>query len=171
MKLRSILSVVFFLSCLVTLQAQDVKVAVADVNYIMANIAQAQVPEFMNAQENIQLYGEKLQEELGTKYQALEQLAATYGQNPTQEQIQELQQKELEFQQEQQNAQNKLAQKENDELQPIYKLIEDAMLGIINEQGFTFVLRKEALLYEMPGTDISNEILTRMGLTPISDSE
>lgn len=166
MNLKYTFLVILFFVSVISLSAQETKVAVADVNYIMANVAQAQVPEFMNAQENIQLYGEKLQDDLAILYRELEELTQKEG--VTQE---ELQQKELEFQQAQQNAQNKLAVKENDELQPIYKMIEEAMLGIISEQGYTYVMRKEALLYELPGIDISNEILSRMGITPVSESE
>lgn len=156
--------------------AQDTKIAVVDANYIMASIAQAQTPEYVSAQENVQLYGQKLQEDLQIKIQTLQQEAGeleasigTMTEEAANQAVQEFRQRELELQQEQQNAQNKLAQKEAEELEPIYKMIEEAIIGIVSEQGYSHVLRKEALLYEPPNADISNEVLNRMGVSPASN--
>jgi len=152
-------------------QGQDVKIGVVDANYIMAQIAKAELPLYKTAQANVETYGKKLEEEIQRKVQEFQQQAQTYeagAANMTEEGLrkaqQDLAQREQEIRQFQQEAQIKLQQKEAEELEPIYQEIQEIINAIAQEQSFTHILRKEVLLYEPADADISDEILSRMGV-------
>lgn len=147
------------------------KIGYFDLNYVLP-----QLPDFKVAQSELQSYQSKLEEdfkakqqELQTKYQKYLNEGASMP-DPTRQALEKeigsLQEQLQEFQA---SAAESIQKKENALLAPIYKKIEEAIVAVAKENGYTYILRREALLYEPEdGTgDISDLVLKKLGVTPV----
>ena len=72
----------------------------------------------------------------------------------------ELQAKEEQLQLKQTNIQADLQKRQQQVFDPIEKRIQEAIVQVANENGYAYVLRKEALLHFPPADDIS-ELVTK----------
>ena len=161
---------VFLLFLLIgyTVQAQTVKAGYIDEQAIFA-----QLPEFKAAQTTLETYSKQLQKSIEDKKKGFDVKLKTYQEggetmSPAMKQALE---KELTGLQEQlqiagQDAQQQLQKKNEDLLKPIEDKVVKAIKDVATENSYTMVLRKEVLLYSVPGDDISNLVLKKLGVTP-----
>lgn len=147
---------------------QGQKVGHFDVNYVLP-----QMPEFKAAQTELQTYmkqlqdeGKRKEDEFKKKYEALSAAANTMKPEARDAKLQELQKLEGEIADFKTSSQTNFQKKQNEKLAPLYKKIEEKILEVSKEQNFDFILRIESLLYVDGGTDISDEVLKKMGVTP-----
>lgn len=144
------------------------KIGYFDLNYVLP-----QLPEFKIAQSELQSYQNKLEEDFQTKQRELQNKYQKYlneganmpdpSRQSLEREITNLQQQLQEFQA---SAAESIQKKENDLLAPIYKKIEDAILSVAKENGYTYIIRREALLYEPEdgSGDISDMVLKKLGV-------
>ncbi len=159
--MKKILSIVFFTMLIFGnfsfLQAQN-KFAHINTEQLLS-----QMPGRQQAQEELQRYAQELesqftamQTEFQTKYQDYLENEATYSdliKQSKQRELGSLQERITEFQE---SAQQDLAQRENQLLQPIIDKARDAIQEVAKEQGYTYVFDMSAgsLLYAEPSDDI-----------------
>ncbi|NJO01560.1 MAG: OmpH family outer membrane protein, partial [Bacteroidia bacterium] len=152
------------------LKAQN-KVGVFDVNYALP-----QLPDYKRAQSELEIYQKKLQEGLQAKQLDLQKLydqVQGLGPDAPQAQRQELGNKlqvgQEELQKAQQDAQTQFGKKQTELLEPLYKTLQDKINEVAKENGFSYVLRLEASLFEPENSNISDMVLKKMGVTPIAN--
>jgi outer membrane protein len=146
------------------------KIGHFDINYVLP-----QVPKAKAAQADIQAYSKKLQDDLALKDQELKVKYDKYlkegaamaepTRNASEKELQTLQQQMQEFQS---SAEQSIQKKQNDLMSPILADIEKNLKEVAKENGFTYIIRKEALIFETedPTLDVSVLLLKKMGITP-----
>jgi outer membrane protein len=80
-----------------------------------------------------------------------------------QKELQDLQARIQEFQQ---NAESSLQKKQQALLQPIYQLIQQNIKIVADENGYTYVFNADTLLHAPEGDNISDLVLKKLGVTP-----
>lgn len=132
-----------------------------------------QMPGRQQAQEELQRYAQELesqftamQTEFQTKYQDYLENEATYSdliKQSKQRELGSIQERITEFQE---SAQQDLAQRENQLLQPIIDQARDAIQEVAKEQGYTYVFDMSAgsLLYAEPSDDILRMVQDKLGI-------
>jgi outer membrane protein len=164
--------IVFALALLFTAmstQAQQ-KIGYFDVNYVLP-----QLPEAKAANADLSNYTKKLQEDMANrerdlmgKLEKYQKEAATMP-DPTrvafEKEIRALQEQLQEFQG---NAEQSIQKKQNDLMSPILAKVEKTLKDVAKENGYTFILNKQALLFEPEDKefDISDLVLKKLGVTP-----
>ena len=144
------------------------KIGVFDVNKGLP-----QLPEFKAAEKEIETYTAKLQEGIQKIQQEIQQVASiveregdTMPEARRQELGKQYQAKQQELQKAQQAAQDQLGKKRNDLLEPIYKKLQDNINAVAKAQGYSYILKIESSLYEPEANNITNAVLTKLGVTP-----
>ncbi|OJJ16660.1 hypothetical protein BKI52_32650 [marine bacterium AO1-C] len=152
----------------VTQSLAQTKLGYFDTNYVLGKL-----PEFKKAQEAIKIYTQQIQKEaqkkqteLQTKFQEYDAMRKKAGTPPAiiksrEEEIQRLQQ---ELQQFSQAAQKQVVQKENAILTPIYRKIQASIDKVAKANNFGIVMKKEAMLFELPQGNISDLVLKDLGV-------
>ncbi|HAS42559.1 MAG TPA: hypothetical protein DCS93_18915 [Microscillaceae bacterium] len=152
----------------VTESLAQTKLGYFDTNYVLSKL-----PEFKKAQTAIKTYTEQIQKEaqkkqaeLQAKFQEYDQLRKKQGTPPAilksrEEEIQRLQQ---ELQQFTQAAQQQVVKKENAILTPIYRKIQTSIEKIAKANNYAMVMKKEAMLFELPQGNISDLVLKDLGV-------
>lgn len=167
--------IAFFATVFTTAQTTFAqKIGYVDAAYLMANISEAKYSKYVIAQENLQLFGKKLEEEFQRKGAEFKQMmdeyeasAATMTETARKDKEEKLQKMQTDLQQFQQQAQQDIQRKEQEELKPVYDDIQTAINQIAAEQSFAFILSKDSLLFaSSPESDISREVLKKMNITP-----
>lgn len=165
---KSILLLAFlFLS--IGMQAQT-KVGTIDVNYILG-----QLPEIKSVDEGLKTYNTELQEELQKTIKKYEDLVADY--QATNETITEEEKTakeseivglENDIRNFRQKASVLLEMRRNELTQPLYEKIDGAMQEVIQDQKYTQIINvnANALAYGDPAYDITDDVLTKLGITP-----
>lgn len=148
--------------------AQAQKYGYFDVNYVVP-----QMPEFKQAESELKVYEKQLQDELQSKrktfdekYKALEAGAATMTDPVKESKVKELQTLEQQILEFQQSAQQKYQEKSAQKLEPIYAKLEKTLADFAKEGGYTYIFKKEALLFELPEYNVSDLVLKKLGITP-----
>jgi len=170
-KMKKIFSVVFFTIMIFGnfsfLQAQE-KFAHINTEQLLR-----QMPGRQQAQEELQRYAQELetqftamQTEFQTKYQDFLENESTYSdliKQSKQRELGSLQERITEFQE---SAQQDLAQRENQLLQPIIDQARTAIEDVAKEQGYTYVFDMSAgsLLYANPGDNILPLVKDKLGI-------
>lgn len=178
MRNKLLLTVIALAFCgLSVVQAQSpVKIAYADVDYILS-----QMPESRQVQSELQTHNKQLQSRLQAKYQEFQQKLQAYQQEAPnladatrQERESELGRMEQEFEKFQQEAQSSVQKKTAELMRPLYTKVGDNIEIVAKEQGYTYVLNGnvggvDVVLYADEGYDISDLVLKKMGVTPSQD--
>jgi outer membrane protein len=168
--LQSLVCAVLLLVALESFAQNPVKIGYFDYSYVIT-----QLPEAKAADADLKAYAEKLQKDLQAKENELRAKYERYMKEgekmapPTREALEkEIQTGQQNLQEFQQKAEADVAKKQEALLRPINEKLEKTLKEVAKENGFTFVLRKEALLYEPedPTLDVSVLVLKKMGITP-----
>ena len=134
------------------------------------------MPEYAKAQTDIQPMSKqyedeikRAEEEFQKKFADFQQEQKTLPQNileRRQKDLQEMQQKGIQFQQ---DAQQQLDQAYRGMMEPIYKILEDAVKAIGQAGGYTYVfdLARTDIPYidEAQSKDVTNDIKTKLGIS------
>lgn len=174
MKIKS-----FVIACLMlvgvtgTTVAQGLKIGYTNVDYILSLM-----PEAKQIQAELESYQKQLDNQLqakvqdyqtkGQEYQNLPETTSELVRKDKENEILNLQNSIQEFQQ---GAQQAVLQKRAELLQPAYDKIQKTIDDVAKENAYTHVLSTDTgggfvLLYGREEDNISNLILTKMGITP-----
>ena len=154
------------------LQAQS-KVGTIDVEYILSKM-----PQLEQANKDVKAYGDDLENQLQvkvTKYKALievyQQNEATYAEDIKKAKQDEIIAIEQEIQKFQKNGASLVQIRQNDLLNPLYKLIGEAVNAVASEEKFSQILTiNNTIVYLDPNFDITLSTMTKMGI-PIQKEE
>ncbi len=160
----------------VTAQAQETqKIGFADWNYIFN-----QLPEFKQIENELKTHGTQLENQLKAKGQELENKYKAYQAMPatTPDAIRADKERELQGMQEsiqkfQQDAEVSLRNKQTALMDPVFKKVGKAIEDVAKENSYTFIINPQSmsngediLLYSDEKYNISNLVLTKLGVTP-----
>ncbi|GAA0892490.1 hypothetical protein GCM10009122_21690 [Fulvivirga kasyanovii] len=173
--LLTVIALTFF--GLAAVQAQSaLKIAYADVDYILS-----QMPEAKQVESELKAHNTQLQNQLQAKYQEYQQKLQAYQQGAAtmvdairQEKETELAQLEQRIQKFQQDAQSSMQKKSTDLMQPLYTKVGNNIEAVAKENGYAYVLNGQVggidvVLYADEKYDISDLVLKKMGITPSSN--
>ncbi len=143
------------------------KVGIVDVEFILSNMPQMQV-----VHDNLEAYGKQLDVDLNKKIAEYKTLASayqsgkdTYTDAKRLEKQKELVELEDEVQKFQQNGAKLMDIKNTEFLQPLYKIIGDALEKVAKEQGYTQVMQSTVdVVYLDPAFDLTLPIIVEMGI-------
>lgn len=150
-----------------TSTAQSV-IGTIDADYILS-----QMPEMAQVNQELEAYGQELQTDLQETIQQYEQQVEVYQtENESytdtlrQEKEQEIIALENEIQGFRQKAQVMMQMKRNEITNPLYEKINEAMLAVIQEDGYTQILHagSNALAFSAEGSDITLKVMNRLGI-------
>lgn len=173
MKTKLVLFSVVFTLIGLAVQAQNVKIGYADVDYILS-----QMPDTKQVESELKTLNTQLQNQLQTKYQEYEQKlkqyqdqAATMADAIRSEKETELTQLQQRIQKLQQDAQTNIQKKSTDLMQPLYDKIGDSIEKVAKANGYTYVINGQVggidvVLYADDQYDVSDLVLKDMGITP-----
>jgi outer membrane protein len=139
------------------------KIAYVDVQRVISEVEEGKA-----AKNRLRTELDSKRAELDKKQKELEQLKADYDrqagvltEEAKQQKQKELQQKFMEAQQQANQMQRELADKEDETLRGI----SEKLIAVVNEvserEGFTYVIKKEALLAAPQAADLTNEVVRR----------
>lgn len=153
--------------------AQNLKIAYASPNYILAKM-----PESKQIESQLDTYGKQLENQLDakikefeTKYQSYESGRATMTELIRADKEQELQMLNKSIQDFQQKAQQDLQKKESELLEPLVDKVNNAIQAVANEKGYTYVFSSDAalgasfILHAPEENDISDMVLEKLGVS------
>lgn len=153
----------------ISMQAQS-KVGTIDVNYILG-----QLPEINSVEEGLKKYNAELQEELQKTIKKYEDLVtdyqatnATLSEEEKKTKENEIVSLENDIRNFRQKASVLLEMRRNELTQPLYEKIDGAMQQVIQDLKYTQVINvnANALAYGDPAFDITDDVLTQLGITP-----
>ena len=150
--------------------AQD-KLAYMDENYVVS-----QLPEYKTIQADMKTYEDRVKGELEAKNKEYETKLADFrakqeaGAEPIileakAKELQDLEQQILEMQR---NIQQEYQAELGKRLQPVYEKMQKTVDEVSAANGNAFVLRVEALYYQVEENNLSDAILKKLGVTPTS---
>mgnify|MGYP006188695307 FL=1 len=148
-------------------QAQS-KIGTIDADYILA-----QLPEIEAVNKGLETYNQELQADLDstlTKYESLIKVYQDNNASWTEEEVNtkanEIVSLENEIKSFRQKAQVLIQVKRNELTQPLYEKINQAMLAVVNKEGYTQILHiaSSALAYSAEGSDITTKVLAQLGI-------
>lgn len=150
------------------------KLGYFDQNYVVP-----QLPEYKKAESELKVFSEMLNKEVeklqadGRKvYEILmkDQETPTLPEATKKSYMDELQKIQVKIQEQQQSSQTKYQEKYNKLLEPIIKNVQAKLEEVAKENTYTYVFRLEASLYEPKENNISDLVLKKMGITPVTSS-
>ena len=148
-------------------QAQS-KIGTIDADYVLA-----QMPEIDGVNKGLEAYNLDLQKDLDSTITKYETLVEAYKANSTTWAEEERKAKESDLislendiKSFRQKASVMLQMKRNELTEPLYEKINDAMLAVIKQEGFTQILHagSTALAYSEEGSDITLKVLEKLGI-------
>ncbi|WP_018479944.1 OmpH family outer membrane protein [Pontibacter roseus] len=147
---------------------QPVKIGYANVEEILSKM-----PERATMQKDLELYGQKLQEqfasketEYNTKLQAYQKGATTMDKVVREDKERELVNLEQSIQKFQYDAQMSIREKEQSLIQPVLVKIENAIKEVAKENGYTYILSEQAILEGPDNGNINNLVFKKLGVNP-----
>jgi outer membrane protein len=174
MKNNLILTVLLLLAGAFSLQAQSqIKIGYADVDYILS-----QMPETRQVEADLQAHSTQLQNQYQAKVKEFQDKLDKYQREAAnmvdavrQDRERELQQLETNIQKFQQDAQASIQKKQTDLMQPLYDKVGKMIESVAKEQQYTYILSTgvgglDVILYASEEHDISDSVLSKMGVTP-----
>ncbi|MFT6166032.1 MAG: outer membrane protein [Vicingaceae bacterium] len=175
MKKIFFLSLVLFLS--IASQAQ--KFAYIDTEYILSK-----VPEYQEAQKQLDALSEQWQKQTEKRYEAIEKmykdlqaeeiLLTESMKNKRQEEIIKKEQEARDFQKQKFGIDGELFKKRKELIKPIQEKIYKAVQETANVGKYSVIFDKASdatMVYSNPKYDKSDDILRRMGIKPEGDSK
>lgn len=157
----------------INLNAQNVKIGYTNADYVLSLM-----PESKEVQSQIQAYEKQFSNTIQQKVQTFQQKVAEYQQNaPTMtDQVRtdkemELQAEQQSLQKFQQDAEQSIMRKQQELYEPLYEKIQNAIDKVAEENGFTHIVRAEAMLYiaDEDNGNISDMVLRKLGVEPPAD--
>jgi outer membrane protein len=167
LNLLSVLTVIAFMALGTTANAQ--KIAYVDSDKIVP-----EMPAYKRAKSEVEAYGKQLQKVLEGKqkdaqayYQEIMEKAEKGELTPKQEQEAQakLQKMQEDLQKEAADADRKLAAKEGELTEPLYKEYKTALEKVAKENQYNYILDKKMLLYSDGGIDATEKIKTALGIS------
>jgi len=156
---------------LVSISSFAQRYAFVDTEYILNNI-----PEYKDAQQQLDDISAKWQQEIENKFQEIDQLykefqadAALMPEDMKKQREQEIMEKEKQvrkLQQKRFGENGDLHKKRQELIKPIQEKVYNAIEEIANDRNYAFVLDKAnnpKILFANPQFDISDEVLDKMG--------
>jgi len=154
-----------------SLNAQS-KIGYLDENYVVG-----QLPDYKTAQEEMKNYQQQIQDAITEKQKELEaksdDFKAKQQNGSLTPALADSKMREMKFLEQQliklqQSAQQDMAQKESELLNPIYQKVETTIKEVAKTNGYDYVLRSEFVYNKIEANNISNLVLKKMGVTPTS---
>jgi outer membrane protein len=148
--------------------AQTQKIA-----YIESESIVPEMPAYKKAQSELQAYTKQLQKVLQQKQMALEKDYAAVMDSIQKGIMNQLQQQraqiriqngQQQLQQEALNADKKVAKKEGDLIEPLYKKFNEALEAVAKQEGYTYILDKKFMLYFVGGIDATDKVSAKLGI-------
>lgn len=177
MKNKLLLALVAVFITGVSVSAQTaMKIGYADVDYILS-----QMPEAKQVESDLQALNTQLQNQLQAKVQEFQQKMQTYQQGAATmvdavraEKETELTQLEQRIQKFQQDAQTSMQKKQVTLMEPLYAKVGTNIEAVAKENGYTHILNGQVggidvVLYSDEKFDVSDLVLTKMGITPAAN--
>lgn len=166
-KMKKISIIILALATTIQVAAQS-KVGTIDIDYIISNM-----PQLEQLNEDVKTYGADLDNQLQvkvTKYKALisvyEQSESTYSEEDKKTKQDEIIALEQDIQNFQKNGASLVQIHRNELLNPLYKLIGEALNTVAAEGKFTQILTiTNSIAYLDPNFDITLLTMTKMGIT------
>lgn len=151
-----------------SLRAQQVKMGFVDPNYVYS-----QLPELKAAEATLETLTKQLQKAAQDKKEVLEQKVSEYQKNKEgmSEPLRAATEKELlglqeQLQLTQQEAQAELKKKQDELLTLIRAKVIKAITEVSTQGNYAYVFDKELLLHTLPGNNISELVLAKLGIKP-----
>ncbi len=154
-------------------KGQQQKIGHVDIQYVLTAM-----PEYKEIESQLKTLEAQLLKQSQAKEQEFQQKYQDYLANSQnmaevvrQDKEQELQQLQNSFMEFQQNAQTSLQQKTTELLNPLYSKIGDAIDLVAQEEGYAYVFnvgvaQLDIIIYGQDETDVSNNVLRKMGIDP-----
>lgn len=142
------------------------------VGYVNVDLIIAKMPEFTEVQKNVSEYGKKMDVDYNAKMSEYNTLIQNYESGVTSftEAEKKLKQQEIitleeEIAKFRENGATMISLRRDQEMQPLYLKIYQAIETIAKTQGYTVVNQiNESLVYLDPAFDITKVVLEKMGL-------
>ncbi|MFK7798881.1 MAG: OmpH family outer membrane protein [Aureispira sp.] len=166
MRLFIITTVLVLMSSLAWAQTQKIA-------YVESERIVPEMPAYKKAQSELKAYTKQLQKVLQQKQTALEKDYVAVMDSIKQGIMNELQKQraqirlqngQQQLQQEASNADKKVAQKEGDLIEPLYKRFNEALEAVAKAEGYTYILDKQFMLYFVGGIDATDKVKTKLGI-------
>jgi outer membrane protein len=168
--MKKVLTLVILVSGLIAagnrVQAQATKIGYVNLSELILA-----TPEAKKADTALNQFRDALYQSANDKQNALEQDvtkfnkdSATYTTAVKEVKRKALQQQVQELQGEEQRIQQELQKKQEEYSAPIQKKVLDAVQAVAKENGYSYVLVKEAVLVGPPGDDIAPLVKKKLGL-------
>jgi outer membrane protein len=129
------------------------------------------MPEAATVQNQLDQYQQSLYQNAQEKQQALNDAiqkflkdSATLSASMKEVRRNDLQKQQQELAGESQRIQDLFAQKRQELSAPIQKKLQDAIEAVAKENGYTYIMPKEALIVMPPGNDIGPLVIKKLGL-------
>lgn len=160
--------IITFLVVTLTGNAQS-KIGIIDAEYIISKM-----PEIAQVNQGIKNFNEKMQGDMKTAIQKYEGLVQNYKDSSAvfTEDIKKQRENDLmglenEIKNFRQRSSVLLQMKRNELTKPLYEKIDKALQEVIKEQGYTqiFHANSGAVAYSEPGSDVTEEVLNKLGIT------
>ena len=141
------------------------------IGYISADEIIQLMPEAATVQNQLDQYQQSLYQNAQEKQQALNDAiqkflkdSATLSASMKEVRRNDLQKQQQELAGESQRIQDLFAQKRQELSAPIQKKLQDAIEAVAKENGYTYIMPKEALIVMPPGNDIGPLVIKKLGL-------
>src|SRR5690606_35230689 len=141
------------------------------IGYISADEIIQLMPEAAKVQADLDDYQQSLYQNAQEKNQAFEEAVAKFVKDSAtmtaslkEVKRNELQRQSQELSGEQQKIQNQFEQKRMELSMPIQKKLKTAIEDVAKENGYTYILPKEALIVMPPANDIGALVMKKLGL-------
>lgn len=173
--MKKVLVMMLALGFVFNAYAQNTKIGFTNADYVLSLM-----PEAKEVESQVAAYEKQFTNSIQQKYQEFQTKVGEYQQNaPTMtEQVraqkeQELQAEQQSLQKFQQDAEQSIVKKQQELYQPLYEKIQTTIDKVAKEEGYTHVLRAEALLYiaDEKSGDISDSVLRKLGVEPPARDE
>lgn len=167
MKANSILlSIILMVLGTLATQAQALKIGYTNTDYIISKLPEAKQieSELKTHREQLGAQLQSKQQEFERKYQSFIDGQATMTdvvKNDVQNELQELQASIQKFAAE---AEQSLQNKQIQLLAPVYEKIDGGIKEVAKEQGYNYVFAQGVLLFATAEDDISDRVLTKLGV-------
>ena len=155
-------------------KTQAQKFAYVDSEYILGN-----VPEYNNAQKQLDDVSKEWQKEIDGKYKEIDQLYKNYQQEQVllTEEMRQQRQKEIEdkekaakeLQKQRFGYEGDLFKKRQELVKPIQDKVYDAISKVATTKGYDFIFDKSSgasMLYTNNKFDVSDDVIKQLGYTP-----
>lgn len=166
MKLVILASLLLFMSSIAHAQTQKIA-------YVESESIVPAMPEYKKAQSELQAYTKQLEKVLQQKKTSLEKDYASVMDSVDKGIMTQIQQQRAQtrieggqrgLQQEAMNADKKVAKKEGDLIEPLYKKFNDALESVAKTEGYTYIVDKKFMLYSVGGIDATDKVKAKLGM-------